>query len=67
MHEEKKDYKPGIAIGTLNADTTVSVTGSTFINCRQAIRVNTFMSLIRTLQVISMPTKVMLLTKVRSS
>ncbi len=34
MHEEKKDYKPGIAIGTLNADTTVSVTGSTFINCQ---------------------------------
>ncbi|MBE6964525.1 MAG: hypothetical protein E7441_00635 [Ruminococcaceae bacterium] len=26
--------KPGIALGTLNADTTVSVTGSTFINCQ---------------------------------
>jgi len=26
--------KPGIAIGTLNADTTVSITGSTFINCQ---------------------------------
>ena len=25
--------KPGMAIGTLNADTTVSITGSTFINC----------------------------------
>lgn len=27
--------KPGIAIGTLNADTTVSITGSTFINCQE--------------------------------
>ena len=26
--------KPGIALGTLNADTTVSITGSTFINCQ---------------------------------
>ena len=26
--------KPGIAIGDLNADTTVSITGSTFINCQ---------------------------------
>ena len=26
--------KPGMAIGTLNADTTVSITGSTFINCQ---------------------------------
>ena len=26
--------KPGLALGTLNADTTVSITGSTFINCQ---------------------------------
>jgi hypothetical protein len=31
---ENISKKPGIAIGTLNADTTVSITGSDFINCQ---------------------------------
>jgi predicted ribosomally synthesized peptide with SipW-like signal peptide len=31
---ENISKKPGIALGTLNADTTVSITGSDFINCQ---------------------------------